>query len=62
MPSSKQPQLIIEPSSRTSSSGELARDKKVGGRLVTVHFLDDTQHVFPIDVSHRYSHTHSVPI
>lgn len=36
---------------------ELARDKKsngggsVGGRPVTVHFLDETQHVFPIDVS-----------
>lgn len=31
------------------NNSELARDKKVGG--VTVHFLDDTQHVFPIDVS-----------
>lgn len=45
VPVGKQPQSQI--------IGELARDKKaVGGcRLVTVHFLDDSQHAFPIDVS-----------
>lgn len=46
------PATKLQPPLQANSTTELARDKKiVGGRLVTVHFLDDTQHVFPLDVS-----------